>query len=115
MERVYFELKAKVMRAAFAPGERLDPAQLARNLGVSPTPVRDALHRLSGERLIETWHQEGCQHREMGREGALGACTSAPVESPPGSCRTSRRNASRRLVPRRPAKGLAFTSLPSGG
>lgn len=59
MERVYFELKAKVMRGAFAPGERLDPAQLARNLGVSPTPVRDALHRLSGERLIETWHQEG--------------------------------------------------------
>ena len=49
MELVYAELKAKVMRGDFAPGERLEPAQLARVLGVSPTPVRDALYRLSGE------------------------------------------------------------------
>ena len=48
MERVYIELKARAMRGEFAPGERLDPAVLARNLEVSATPVRDALHRLSG-------------------------------------------------------------------
>jgi DNA-binding GntR family transcriptional regulator len=28
-------------------------------LSASATPVRDALHRLSGERLVESWHQEG--------------------------------------------------------
>ena len=59
MERVYIELKARAMRGEFAPGERLDPAVLARNLGVSATPVRDALHRVSGERMIDSWHQEG--------------------------------------------------------
>ena len=59
MELVYAELKAKVMRGDFAPGERLEPAQLARVLGVSPTPVRDALYRLSGERLLEAWRHEG--------------------------------------------------------
>lgn len=59
MERVYMELKARAMRGEFAPGERLDPVQLSRSLSASATPVRDALHRLSGERLIDSWHQEG--------------------------------------------------------
>lgn len=59
MERVYVELKARVMRGDYSPGERLDPVQLARTLSASATPVRDALHRLSGERLIDSWHQEG--------------------------------------------------------
>ncbi|MGR4892720.1 GntR family transcriptional regulator [Sphingopyxis sp. LARHCG72] len=59
MERVYRELKTRAMRGEFAPGERLDPSVLARDLGASATPVRDALHRLSGERLIDSWHHEG--------------------------------------------------------
>lgn len=59
MERVYRELKSRAMRGEFAPGERLDPSVLARDLGASATPVRDALHRLSGERIIDSWHQEG--------------------------------------------------------
>ena len=59
MERVYRDLKARIMDGAFAPGERLDPARLAENLAASTTPVRDALHRMSGERLIDSWHQEG--------------------------------------------------------
>src|SRR3546814_4258715 len=58
MERVYIELKARAMRGEFAPGERLDPAVLARNLEVSATPVRDALHRLSGERIIDSRSEE---------------------------------------------------------
>lgn len=59
MERVYLELKARIMAGDFAPGERLDPSRLAENLAASATPVRDALHRLSGERLIESWQHEG--------------------------------------------------------
>ncbi|WP_326914643.1 GntR family transcriptional regulator [Sphingopyxis chilensis] len=47
------------MRGEFAPGDRLDPSVLARDLGASATPVRDALHRLSGERIVDSWHQEG--------------------------------------------------------
>lgn len=59
MERVYAELKARVMRGDYAPGERLDPVQLAGTVAASATPVRDALHRLAGERLVDSWHQEG--------------------------------------------------------
>ena len=70
MERVYRVLKAQVMHGEFAPGERLDPSVLARDLGASPTPVRDALHRLSGERLVDSWHQEGLRQPIVG-EGDL--------------------------------------------
>lgn len=66
MERVYRELKARAMRGDFAPGERLDPSMLARDLGASATPVRDALHRLAGERLIDSWHQEGFRQPILG-------------------------------------------------
>lgn len=59
MERVYLDLKARILSGSYAPGTRLDPAQLAKSLDASATPVRDALYRLSGERLVESWHQEG--------------------------------------------------------
>lgn len=59
MERVYLDLKARIVGGAYPPGSRLDPFHLAKRLAASPTPVREALHRLSGERIIDSWHQEG--------------------------------------------------------
>lgn len=59
MARVYQALKARVMAGAFAPGERIDPARLSGELAASATPIREALHRLAGERLVESWSQEG--------------------------------------------------------
>lgn len=53
-ERVYEALKLRLMHREFRPGERLDPAVLAEPLAASVTPVRDALHRLTGEGLVET-------------------------------------------------------------
>ncbi|MCW3835021.1 GntR family transcriptional regulator [Sphingomonas canadensis] len=59
MMRVYAALKTRVMTGAFSPGERLDPARLSSELAASVTPIRDALHRLTGERLIDSWQHEG--------------------------------------------------------
>lgn len=59
MERIYLDLKARIISGQYPPGTRLDPTQLAKTLDASATPVRDALHRLSGERIVESWHQEG--------------------------------------------------------
>lgn len=53
-ERVYAALKQRVLSLEFRPGERLDAALLGETLSSSVTPVRDALHRLTGEGLIET-------------------------------------------------------------
>lgn len=58
-ERVYAALKARLLANAFAPGARLDPANLAQDLASSVTPVRDALHLLTGERLVDTRAGDG--------------------------------------------------------
>ena len=58
-ERVYAALKQQLRQGLFRPGERLEPAMLSDRLNASVTPVRDALHRLTGERLVEAPRHEG--------------------------------------------------------
>ena len=52
-EWTYERLKSKVLSGGFNPGERLTEEHLADELGVSRTPVREALHKLELEGLIE--------------------------------------------------------------
>jgi len=58
-ERVYAAIKDQLRKGAFRPGERLEPAAFCADLNASVTPIRDALHRLTGERLVETPRHEG--------------------------------------------------------
>ena len=58
-ERVYAAIKDQLRRGVFRPGERIEPALLSDQLNASVTPVRDALHRLTGERIIEAPRHEG--------------------------------------------------------
>ena len=58
-ERVYDAIKRKILERDFGPGERLDPAKLGDELHSSVTPVRDALHMLIGEHLVETRTSDG--------------------------------------------------------
>ena len=58
-ERVYDALKARLTSGSLLPDQKLEPAALAAELNSSVTPVRDALHRLCGERLVETRHSDG--------------------------------------------------------
>ena len=58
-ERIYEALKAYILRGAFRPGARLDPAALAESLNSSVTPVRAGLNILVGEGLVETGTGEG--------------------------------------------------------
>lgn len=53
-ERVYAQLKDAILSGVLLPGERLDEAELRGWLGVSGTPIRQALHTLSLEGLVET-------------------------------------------------------------
>jgi DNA-binding GntR family transcriptional regulator len=58
-DRVYAAIKQRLRAGGFRPGERLEPAILSDELNASVTPVRDALHRLTGERLVEAPRHEG--------------------------------------------------------
>lgn len=53
-ERVYRALRDALVAGELAPGERLRDQDLAARLGVSRTPVREALQRLEDEGLVET-------------------------------------------------------------
>ena len=58
-ERVYAELKRRLLAGEHRPGERLEAAQLGELLISSITPVRDALNTLVGEGLVETRTGDG--------------------------------------------------------
>ena len=52
-EQVYEAIEAAIVRCELGPGAVLGDRQLAEDLGISRTPVRDALHRLESSGLVE--------------------------------------------------------------
>jgi DNA-binding GntR family transcriptional regulator len=56
---LYAALRDLIVRAELAPGERLSEAELGGRLGVSRTPIREALGRLRDDRLVEVRPQIG--------------------------------------------------------
>lgn len=53
-ERIYRRLLSAIVSGDMAPGERIRDKQIAAQLNVSRTPVREALQRLAVEGLVET-------------------------------------------------------------
>ena len=52
-QHVFDNLKQAIIRGNIAPGEWLVESHIAEMLGISRTPVREAIHKLERERLIE--------------------------------------------------------------
>jgi DNA-binding GntR family transcriptional regulator len=55
----YERIRALILSGDVAPGTRLGQVDLADQLGVSRTPVREALRRLAGEGLVDFEDQRG--------------------------------------------------------
>lgn len=53
-EAVYLNLKTAILHMELAPGTLLDETSLSEEFDVSRAPVREALIRLNGERLVQT-------------------------------------------------------------
>jgi DNA-binding GntR family transcriptional regulator len=58
-DSVYEAVRQAILSRALSPGQRLNVHDLAAQLGVSPTPVKDALTRLEAEALIEIRPRSG--------------------------------------------------------
>lgn len=58
-ERVYSYLRSAILSGGIHPTEHLVEEVIARELGVSRTPVREALHKLEREGLIEHFQNRG--------------------------------------------------------
>lgn len=70
--RAYETLRDAIVDGTLAPGERLRDQELCEWLGLSRTPVREALNRLEQEGLVETAPQRYTQvaplHRREARD-----------------------------------------------
>lgn len=59
-ERTYEALKERILDQTLAPGARLNIDALSGKLNVSSSPIREALARLEGERLVVSEGYAGC-------------------------------------------------------
>ena len=57
--RIYAELRAELVSLQRKPGDPILETEIARSYGVSRTPVREAILRLSDEGLVEIFPQSG--------------------------------------------------------
>jgi DNA-binding GntR family transcriptional regulator len=58
-ERVYIRIREMILNMELPPGSRLKDFELANRLGVSNTPLREAIRRLAAESLVETLPRRG--------------------------------------------------------
>lgn len=66
---VYEQIRHEILNGAFQPGERLKPADLRVRFGVSVSVVREALSRLSEQRLVQANHNQGFRVIELTEKG----------------------------------------------
>ena len=62
---VYARLKLLIMSSSIAPGTRINIEEIARQLDVSPTPVRESLARLESDGLVDKLPLKGYRTTEL--------------------------------------------------
>jgi GntR family transcriptional regulator, rspAB operon transcriptional repressor len=72
-DQVYLTLREAIISAELEPGRRLSENELADLLGVSRTPVREALARLRDERLVAIVPQLGTYVTLISQQGVADA------------------------------------------
>jgi DNA-binding GntR family transcriptional regulator len=58
-DRAYYAIRELIVTLGLAPGSIVNERDLQDRLGVGRTPVREALQRLEGERLVEVYPRRG--------------------------------------------------------
>ncbi len=69
--RVYSELKEMIANHRFKPGERINVERITKELGVSRTPVWEAIRRLEQESLVVNVTNKGIFMNTLSRDEAL--------------------------------------------
>lgn len=80
-EHVHERLRRAIVAGRFRNGERLNERQLAEMLGVSTTPVKDAIRRLESEGLVRTEARRGVFVEFSPRQALEMALGRAAIES----------------------------------
>ncbi len=59
VERAYSHLKTQILSAKLPPGATLNEGEIARHLGISRTPLREAIRKLEQEGLVVRYPNRG--------------------------------------------------------
>jgi DNA-binding GntR family transcriptional regulator len=70
-KRVHLALRTRLLDGSLPPGTRLDYKQLSVELGVSTTPVREAVTQLAAEGFVELIPRLGAVVRSLTRNSAM--------------------------------------------
>jgi DNA-binding GntR family transcriptional regulator len=70
-QRAYSHIRNKLLDGSVAPGARLSYGPIGKEIGVSATPVREAVGQLASEGFVELVPQLGAIVRELTREEAI--------------------------------------------
>lgn len=70
-ERAYNTIRKLLVEFKLKPDERLNEVQLSRSLGVSRTPIREALNRLASEGFVSLTPNRGFFVRSLSTEGLI--------------------------------------------
>jgi DNA-binding GntR family transcriptional regulator len=73
-KKVYNHIREQILSGAIAPNERLIEAKIAKDIGTSRTPVREALHSLELERLITSTPSVGYAVNPLSKEDVVQIC-----------------------------------------
>lgn len=71
VQRVYLEVADRLANGELRPGQWLRERTLAQSMGISRTPVREALNKLAAEGLVRLERNRGAQVVEWTREQIL--------------------------------------------
>jgi DNA-binding GntR family transcriptional regulator len=86
VDQVYSATRARIMDGTLQRGARIHQEDLAAELGVSRTPVREALRRLAAEGLVEMRTNRGARVADVGRDD-MNAAYEARLVIEPGAAR----------------------------
>jgi DNA-binding GntR family transcriptional regulator len=64
-EQVYLYLREQMHTGALMPGSTINPTELSEHLGISKTPLRDALIRLESEGFVEILPRRGVRVNQV--------------------------------------------------
>ena len=67
-DQVYFDLRNRILSGQIAQGERIVEASIAKSLGISRAPIREAVNRLTEAGLLESRTHYGTSVIQMSTE-----------------------------------------------
>ena len=67
-DKIFKIIETQIVSGAIKPGERLVEIELAKNLGTSKSPVREALKKLEGEGIVRLIPRKGYLVRQIDRK-----------------------------------------------